>query len=262
MSLVPDMPEADYHAHPSLSQSQLKTILDTPAKFAWERQHGRPHRAAYDTGHAVHTALLGVGGQTVVVDADDWRTKAARDARDAAHAEGKVPLLRDQAAKVAAIRDAVMGHPAARTILEAPGDVELSLFWDDPDTDVPMRGRIDKVATRADGTHVLVDLKSTTDASARRFGKSVWDYRYHMQRAVYLHGWEVITGEACEFLFIAVETDAPHLTAVYTLDDIAVEAGWRDYRTALDTYITCTETGTWPGYGDSIQTLPSPRWAA
>ena len=59
-----------------------------------------------------------------------------------------------------------------------------------------------------------------------------------------------------------VEKDPPHLTAVYTLDDIAAHAGRRDYRAALDTFVRCTETGEWPGYSTDIETLPSPRWAS
>lgn len=261
--VVLDMPEDEYHAHPALSQSQLKTLLDCPARFAYEREHGRPHKAAYDTGHAVHTPLLGVGGQTVVVDADDWRTKAAREARDAAHADGKVPLLRTEAQRITAIRDAVMAHPAAQVILDAPGSVETSMFWTDPGTGLNLRGRIDKVALLGDGqTHALVDLKSASSAAPHRFARSVWDFRYHLQRAAYTSGWELLTGEACEFIFVVVETAPPHLTAVYTLDDIARAAGERDYRDALDLYLTCTEADHWPGYADDITTLPSPRWAS
>lgn len=261
--IVPDLDEATYHRHPAISQSQLKTLLDCPARFAYEREHGRPHRAVYDHGHAVHTAILGVGGETVVIDADHWRTKAAREARDAARADGKVPLLAEEAAKIAAVKDAVMAHPAARVVLEAPGPVEQSMFWTDAETGIDLRGRVDKVATLADGSsHALVDLKTTTSAAPHRFARSVWDYGYHLQRACYLAGWEAITGEACEFVFVVVEKDAPHLTAVYTLDELAAEAGHRDYRDALDTYLRCSESGDWPGYGDDIQTLPSPRWAS
>lgn len=261
--LVADLDEREYHAHGALSQSQLKTLLDCPARFAYEREHGRPHRAAFDMGHAIHTAILGEGGETVVIDADDYRTKAAREARDAAHADGKVPLLAGEAAKVTAIKDAVMAHPAARVVLEAPGPVEQSMFWTDPDTGVALRGRVDKVATLADGaSHALVDVKSTTSAAPGRFARSVWDFGYHIQRACYLAGWEAITGEACEFVFVAVEKDAPHLTAVYTLDDVAAHAGHRDYRAALDLYVECSESGVWPGYSDEIQTLTSPRWAS
>jgi len=258
-----DMPEAEYHAHNALSQSQLKTLLDCPARFAYEREHGRPHRAAFDMGHAVHTAVLGEGGETVVIDAPDWRSKAAREQRDAAHAEGKVPLLAADAAKVQAIRDAVMAHPAAAVVLGADGPVEQSMFWTDPDTGVNLRGRIDKVATLADGqSHALVDLKSTNSAAPSKFARSVWDFGYHIQRAVYLDGWRHLTGEDCEFVFVVVEKEAPYLTAVYTLDDIAAHAGHRDYRAALELYLRCTETGEWPGYSTDIETLPSPRWAS
>lgn len=261
--IYPDVDETEYHGHPALSQSQLKTLLDCPARFAHEREHGRPHRAAFDEGHAIHTALLGVGGETVVIDAADWRTKGAREARDAAHAEGKVPLLTAQAAKIDAIRDAVMAHPAASVVLGAPGPVEQSMFWTDPETGISLRGRVDKVATLGDGrSHALVDLKSTVSAAPEAFARSVWNYGYHVQRACYVAGWQVLTGEECEFVLVAAEKEPPYLTAVYTLDDLAVEVGHEQFRRALDTYLRCTESGEWPGYATDITTLPSPRWAA
>ena len=37
--------------------------------------------------------VLGDGVDTVEIDADSYRTKAAREQRDAAHAAGKIPVL-------------------------------------------------------------------------------------------------------------------------------------------------------------------------
>ena len=37
--LVHDMPDADYRRYPAVSQSGLKTILDSPASYRWERNN-------------------------------------------------------------------------------------------------------------------------------------------------------------------------------------------------------------------------------
>ena len=42
----------------SLSQSGAKTLLASPARFAWERDHGRPPKDAYDLGTLVHALVL------------------------------------------------------------------------------------------------------------------------------------------------------------------------------------------------------------
>lgn len=260
--IVPDLDENLYHAHEALSQSQMKVLLDCPAKYKWSLTHPQPHRDVFDLGHAIHGKILGVGLDVVQVDADSWRGKAAQEAKAAARAEGKVPLLAADVAKVDAIAESVLAHRAARAILEAPGTYEESMFWTDPETGVQCRGRVDKRTALADGTPALVDLKSTADASPAGFAKSVWNFGYHMQRGTYTAGHEAITGETPGFYFIAVEKEPPHLVGVYVLDATAIYRGEQMYRDALDLYVRCTEADYWPGYADEITELASPRWAS
>ena len=263
-----DVPELEYHADPALSQSQLKVLLDCPARFAYERTQPPKTSDAFDLGHAVHAKVLGVGLDVVVVDAKDWRTKAAQEAKAKAHAAGKVPLLASDAARVDAMAEAALKHPGARVVLEAECAVEQSMWWtrEVDDLTLNLRGRVDKAAVYADGFPVLVDLKTAVSASPRRFGSAVWDYGYYIQRAVYCDGWSRLAGDlqgiVPDFLIVVVEKDPPHLAAVYRLDDAAVDAGERRYQDALDLYANCTAANHWPGYGDDIETLPSPRWAA
>ena len=81
----------------SLSQSGAKTLLASPARFAWERDHGRPPKDAYDLGTLVHALVLRSRDDRIrVVDARDWKTKRAQEARDEARAGGMVPVLRSQ----------------------------------------------------------------------------------------------------------------------------------------------------------------------
>ena len=62
---------------------------------------------------------------------------------------------------------------------------------------------------------MVVDLKSTIDASARGFAKSVRTYGYAFQCAWYLEEGLQPNGEKpTEFIFLAVEKKAPYLTAV------------------------------------------------
>lgn len=262
------IPEPQYHADPALSQSQLKVLLDCPARFAWARTQPPKTSDAFDIGTAVHAKVLGVGAPTVVVDAADWRTNAAKAARDEARAAGLVPLLRADAARVDAMAEAVLAHEGARVVLETEGAVEQSMWWtrEVDGMSVPMRGRVDKATAYADGWPVLVDLKTSASASPRRFASSVWDFGYHIQRAAYVDGWTRLTqsadGIVPDFLIVVVEKDPPHLPAVYQLDDIATQRGEERYAAALSLFVDCTREDHWPGYADDIVTLPSPRWAS
>src|SRR5690606_33998548 len=92
VSVVLDMPESEYHAHPSLSSTGAKLLLDSPAAFDWViRQGHREEKAAFDTGSAVHAEVLGVGYGVEELDFDSWRSKAAREAQDEARAAGLIP---------------------------------------------------------------------------------------------------------------------------------------------------------------------------
>src|SRR5215469_11135399 len=94
-----EIDEATYHGDPvpggSLSSSGARKLLppSCPAKFAWERENPPEPTKALDLGTAAHSLVLGIGKPLAWIDAEDWRTKAAKEWRDAARAEGSVPLL-------------------------------------------------------------------------------------------------------------------------------------------------------------------------
>ena len=94
--VLDDLPDPEYHAHPALSSSGARKLLppSCPARFKWERDNPPPSRPALDIGSAAHKQVLGVGADIVVVEADDWKTKAAQETRKAAYAAVQIPLLR------------------------------------------------------------------------------------------------------------------------------------------------------------------------
>lgn len=255
-----DIKESTYHADPALSQSQAKTLLDCPARYRWELDHPREHRVAFDVGHAAHAKVLGVGAPVVVIDADSWRTKAAKDAAEQARADGHVPLLRADADAVDGMAEAVLAHPGARVILEAPGASEQSVWWEDEG--VECRGRIDRLTETVDGVPTVIDLKTSVSADPRDFGRSIANFGYSLQDDWYSTGIELITGERPAFVFIVVEKSAPHFVSIGTCDDEAKRIGRERRLRALDLYRECSESGHWPAYGDDLRVYPTPRWAS
>lgn len=158
------------------------------------------------------------------------------------------------------MRDAVMDHPAARALLAGvPGQAELSVYWNDPQTGELCRCRPDY--WRSDD--LLVDLKTTDDASPEGFAKSIANWRYDVQAPFYMDGVQLATGRKPRgFVFIAVEKKPPFAVGVYVLDADSVEIGRAQYKADLQTYARCKRTGEWPGYGDKIQTISLPAWHA
>lgn len=260
--LVHGMPDADYRRYPAVSQSGLKTILDSPARYRWERDHPTI-KDAYDFGHVVHGLVLGVGEPVARLDFPDRRSKAYKDAVAEAREAGAIPLLAATHDEAHACADAVFEHPLAGALIGRPGDSEVSLFWADDPTGTACKGRADRVTVTDDGQHWLVDLKTTgTTASPDRFGSTAASYGYHLQAAFYLDGYEQITGHRARFLNVLVETAAPHFVAVVELDDEALDVGRAKYRDALDLYASCRANNDWPGYTPTFtQVVSLPRWA-
>ncbi len=183
-------------------------------------------------------------------------------------------LSQEQWDQLHAMRDAVMAHPAASRLLNHPGHAEQSVYWTDAETGELCRCRPD--FWRTDG--VIVDLKTTEDASPDGFRKSIAGWRYHVQAPFYMDGIaaaisqantddaggfptdEVTATPPRAFVFIAVEKKAPYAVAVYALDSESMDIGRAEYRRDLRIYAECRRTRVWPGYGDKIQPISLADW--
>jgi hypothetical protein len=270
---VYDIPEDLYHSDPvpggSLSCSGAKQLLppSCPAKFRHNREHPPAPSEAMERGTAVHKLVLGVGADIAVLDYKDWRTAAAREARVAARAAGKVPLLAADYAGAQAVAAAVLAHPLGRYLFNpGHGAPERSLFWQDEETGVWLRSRLDFLPERRrpGRKFIIPDLKTAKSADVGRIEKAVADYSYFMQAAFYADGVRALGIDHCpDFVFVFVEPEPPYLVTVAQLDDAAMNAGRRENRRAIERYRDCTESGIWPGYSDTptdIERISLPYW--
>jgi PDDEXK-like domain of unknown function (DUF3799) len=267
-AVVRDLPHDQYLRHPALSASGAKTLARPggPARFAWERDHPRPPTDAFDLGHLVHGAVLGVGPEVLVVEAPDWRSAAAKRLRDEARAAGRIACLTSDAERVEEMAAAVRRHRHAAALLDPAqgGEPEISCFWHDPAYDVDRRCRVDWMRRpNADGRLILVDLKTTNDASDEGIAKSVFRYAYHQQACFYR---DVVVGlglaRSAPMVFVFVEKEPPYLVNVVQLDEPTLRMGEERNARALQLFADCTTSGQWPGFpDDEITTITAPRWA-
>lgn len=263
--LYPDIPDADYHAFEACSNSRLTALARSPAHCRAMIDDPAPSSPAQLVGRATHAAILQpelFERSYTAAAALDRRTKRGREAWDAlVEAYGRGQVLRaDDYELCLRMREAVLAHPAAREILGAPGEREVSALWhhEGAPTGLLCKGRIDHLAA---GAPLVADLKTTRDASPEAFERSLWQYGYHRQAAFYTHGLAALGHPIDDFLFVCVERTPPHGVAVYRISDDAVEAGWRQLTQLLETYDRCCRSGRWPGYSNEIQSVTLPRWA-
>lgn len=263
-----DLPEDLYFTHPALSASTAKSLLaDTPARYRWRQQHP-VHKADYDLGHYVHGELLGSGAPVVIVDADDWRTKVARDARDAAYAEGKVPMLAKVAdvgdLMVASVREYLAAAGMPTVFARGFGHGEVSILWDDEQHGIPRRARLDWLHNAIPGQpRMIVDLKTAASADPRELGRVAHKFGYHAQADWYREALRAVTGETnVAFVHVTVEKDAPYLVSATQLDEEALALGRAMNDRAIRLWKECRDADRWPGFPTQIQTVSLPPWAA
>lgn len=265
--LYPDLDERDYHRDSALSASGAKRLLSPgcPALFKHDRDNGgRPNKTSFDIGHAAHAAVLGVGLELVVVDADDWRSGAARATRDDAYAAGKCPILVKDKAAVDGMAVALREHPLAAALL-APesGRAEVSAFWHDERGGIDRRARFDWLPHSAGGHMVLPDYKTTVSAEPHAFSRSMFAFGYDMQAVFYMDAVKALgLAEDVTFRLIAQEKTAPYLVTVHEFDDAALALGRARVDEACEVYRRCVETDTWPGYSDGVELVGPPGWLA
>jgi hypothetical protein len=263
--LYPDIDEDWYHADPveggSLSVSGAKLLLQAPAKFDYARRHPHPSTDAMKLGTVIHSMVLGKGQQVAVLDFEDRRTKAYKEAAAEAEALGCLPMLAKDYTEARAIADALLFHGTTGGLL-TQGDAEVSMFWRDEEFGIWLRGRCDYM-THFGGLPTIVDVKKTKDASPEGFAKSVYEYGYHRQDPHYREGWAAILGcdwQDIDFVFACVEPEPPYLVATYRILPEHVELGREQDRMARERFRDCVKAGRWPGYSEEIEDLELPRY--
>lgn len=267
-----DVPAEAYHRDPvpgwSLSASGVKDLLPPdgcPARYRYNRDHGRPDTDAFDFGRAAHRQVLGAGEEIVVVDADSWRTKAAQETRDEARAAGKSPVLARDAEVIEAMATALRAHPVAAALLDpAAGIPETTLVWHDDATGVNCRARLDFMRHHTPGRRLVIpDYKTGQHADPDAWSRSAWNYGYATQADHYLDGIRQLTGAPDPaFVFIVQERRPPFIVSCFELDHTAMQIGAARNRWARNLFRHCLATDTWPGYVPDHEPylLPLPRW--
>lgn len=255
---IHQMPEGDYHASPGVSISKLKVFADAPAKA---RYGERKETGSQKFGSLIHCAVLEPDRLDACYFASDLERLDPRTAafkEEQLRAGSRTLVKRKEWDEALRIRDAVHAHPVAGDLLARNLLVEQSLYWIDPETGLLCRGRADGL--RPD-MRVIVDLKSTTDASSYGFARSVAEYRYHWQDYFYRTGITATAWEPESFVFIAVEKEPPYLVGTYEVLPEDLERGQERVREELIRYAECERTGIWPGYSDTLEPIHLPEWA-
>ena len=83
--MIKQMSMSEYLSLDALSSGVCHTLLtESPYHARFKQENPGAPSSVSDMGIAIHDGLLEGVDRIVAIDADDWRTKAAKEARDAA----------------------------------------------------------------------------------------------------------------------------------------------------------------------------------
>ena len=264
-----EIPATEYHAdpcpEPSLSASVARTLIDRSPLHAW-MQHPKLGKQQEDSqsdrmslGSAAHSVILEGSWNSVEfldINADSFRTKAAKEERDQIIAHGRTPLLEKDRGTIEAMYASFEKAGIDRSGFEA----ERTMIWQDRITEASpqiwCRSRVDLL-----GDRLILDLKTTAiPATPERWGRNqIWDYA--MQCGFYRRGYRALKGgKPPVFRFIVQETTPPYSVAQFAFDGAGLE--YADYLAdqAVWKWAECIKTQAWPSYAAGVNIMEAPYW--
>lgn len=260
---------------PRLSATVADRLLRKGARACWARHRllggmQKPSTTSQIEGRMWHAALLEESHDVVGLDFGDFKTAAAREARDEVLSEGKLPTTKDklEALKPACIR---IQESMAEYGLYLDGDKEVRIEWEeyagsDKNETVHCSGYIDQCKP-----HQILDLKS--QKTEPTFGEAIRHIESGhslLQQPAYSEGaWQTFDGsnepEMIEFIYVFFQTEEPFEVLPVTLDGSFRELAMIRWRRAVEQWNQCMTGGTeskyWPHLADSITPISAPGYA-
>lgn len=249
---------AEYCRLPGVNHSTLKLMAKSPLHYKDGLETEDEDSDDMMVGRAAHTAvfepdrfLKDYALYSKRRDGKEWDAFKSLNV-------GKTILTDKMFYNALRIRDAVRENPIAKPYLN-DGKAEVSLQFDDPETLIPCKARLDWISQP---NNVLVDLKTSHCVDPWKFGKTGADLFYHSQMAFYLRALRANKYVTPDFaIIIAVENTRPHDVVVMEVDSHSLRVGDDLCSNWLHDLSNCLASGKWPGQADSIQRFMLPIWA-
>lgn len=256
---------ADCCPSPSLSASIAHILCEQSPLHAWTAHPKlNPDYVSEETGHfdvgtAAHALLLEGEWVAEVLDFPDWRTNKAKEARDAARAAGKVPILAKQWADVRAMVEAAnIQLSKHKHVFEAPGAAEQTITWVEPNG-IHCRARLDWLP---DSLKYIDDYKTTgITANPEVISRTLFNNGWDIQAAFYLRAVQMLEPKADpQFRFVVQETSPPYALSVIGLGPDVLMLAEKKILWAIDKWGECLQSGIWPGYPLDVCYAELPAW--
>lgn len=251
----------------SFTQGLGKLLLQRSPLHAWyghpklNPDFERDDDTKYDVGNVAHALMIGRGKNIVVLDYDDWRTKAAREAREAAAAIGQLAVLRKtftRAERIVRAGREQLDNRALAHLFTSCGDGEVVIAW--KERAFWCRQMLDWLST---DSLIYADYKTTDQSAAPMgLGRLMTTAGWDVQAAMAERGLNAVSRTARRrFLFVVQEADAPYCLNVVELSESVLTMGRKKLAVAMSIWSKCVRENRWPGYPAEIVVPEYPAWA-
>lgn len=269
----------EYAAWPFWNPSTIKVMLSDSARaMNHTLKNGRPSSDAMDLGRAEHCCVLEPFrmSDTYAImphyERDDENVTAAghkstsratayykaKSAEFAAKHGDREIIEEDDYRRCVAMRDAIMAHESAPALFEGLGRAEASIVWDDPETGLRCKGRIDWLQIEL---RRLTDLKTAANPQPWAFSQQVAKLHYHVSMGAYVDGLSVLGYPMESVHFVVVGNKPWHDVIRYDCEPSLIRHGRKQWHSALQRVRWCIKNNQWPGFCAEPFPLELPSWA-
>ena len=232
---------------PRFRQSMAKVLLsECPAIFKaqYDAERRAPSRAM-EKGTLVDQLVFG-GANFTVIDAGDYRTKKAQEARDAARESGMVPVLADEYEPARRLAGAIKARLLAEGIDLSRCHKQETVQWTSA-IGTLCEGTPD-LWVEAPGGYLTIDLKCGHTANPDRLEYHLYEQGWHIQGAAYqeaLNSWKC-PGQ--HFIVCAETKSGADCITIAPLSEMYMSIGRMSWEKAQRIWMTCWERNEWPEY--------------
>ena len=250
---------AEYHGKKThLSSTNIRTFKKNRKQFEYSLNHDLVKQTkAMADGTAVHAFFLERDkfNSDFVIKPADMRLNTKVGKEWAQEHQSKIIIDSELGNNLFEMEKSFMDSPA-KLIYDIKGQTELSYFWDDFGT-IKGKCRPDWIS---DDGNIVVDVKTTTDASPYGFQKSIANWGYHLQLGWYLRGLRKLGLPVKEFIFIAIEKTPPFCVGVYSADQNMIDFAMKELDQLIPEIQTAMVSNEFPDYTPEITSIGLPPW--
>lgn len=249
----------------AISSSDMKKILQSPAKYKQYKNTSSKSTDAMLLGSAIHCRILEPEEFTkryiFEPNLDKVKNKAKwKEFKQDCIESNRIILKNSYNDIIEGIVQNLNGNMTMQAILNNPSIVfEQSLFWHDKQFDIDCKCQCDFIIFNGDMA-VIGDIKTTTDCD-NPFERDFEKYQYYLQAYHYCCGvkasYENI--KSVDFLFVAIEKTAPFEIQCYDLEKEYYEIGKIEREKAINKYKECLKNDSWKR-SENIKTLKVSNW--